>query len=195
MRLSTHYRGDKVDIRVVPNRGRDIGPLLTEFADEVRARYDVIGHIHTKRSELLAEERLGREWRVFLLEHLLGGKHPMADQILRKMLESPSLGIVFPDDPNVMEWGENLAVATVLAEKVGIRHLPRFHNFPIGTMFWAKVKFLGPLFDLGLTWEDYPEEPLPYDGTLLHALERLVPVAVEHAGGGIALSHVPGVTR
>ena len=31
---------------------------------------------------------------------------------------------------------------------------------------------LAPLMGLNLGWEDYPDEPLPYDGSVLHALER-----------------------
>ena len=49
-------------------------------------------------------------------------------------------------------------------------------------MFWARPEALEPLFSLGLKWDDYPVEPLPVDGTMLHALERLVPFSVEMAG-------------
>lgn len=34
----------------------------------------------------------------------------------------------------------------------------------------------------GLTWSDYPLEPLPYDGTILHAIERLLPTVCEQTG-------------
>ena len=54
--------------------------------------------------------------------------------------------------------------------------------FPVGTMFWARSKALRKLFELHLTWSDYPEEPLPYDGTMLHAIERLLPFVTEDAG-------------
>jgi lipopolysaccharide biosynthesis protein len=61
-------------------------------------------------------------------------------------------------------------------------------------MFWARTKALMPLFDLKLGWDDYPEEPVPIDGTLLHAIERLLPFAARHAGYQYATTHVPGVT-
>ena len=73
--------------------------------------------------------------------------------------------------------------------------VPHSIDFPIGTMFWARPAALKPLFDLGLGWDDYPEEPVPIDGTMLHALERLVPVIATHAGFGLMTTHVPGVTR
>jgi hypothetical protein len=47
------YRGRIVEVEVTPNLGRDIGPLLTQFGRTLSASYDVIGHLHTKKSVLL----------------------------------------------------------------------------------------------------------------------------------------------
>jgi lipopolysaccharide biosynthesis protein len=68
-------------------------------------------------------------------------------------------------------------------------------NFPLGTMFWARTAALKPLLELGLLWDDYPAEPVPGDGSLLHALERLLPFVVEKAGFRSLVTHVPGITR
>ncbi len=65
----------------------------------------------------------------------------------------------------------------------------------MGTMFWAKVSSLKPMLNLGLDWDDYPVEPLPIDGTMLHALERLFPFAVQKSAQQMSLTYVPGVTR
>jgi lipopolysaccharide biosynthesis protein len=46
-----------------------------------------------------------------------------------------------------------------------------------------------------LQWDDYPPEPLPYDGSLLHALERLLPFVVGSQGQRIGLTHVEGISR
>ena len=72
--------------------------------------------------------------------------------------------------------------------------MPPFFDFPIGTMFWARSAALKPLFDLKLARDDYPPEPIPYDGTILHAIERLLPFVAQHAGYRVATTHVPGVT-
>jgi lipopolysaccharide biosynthesis protein len=48
---------------------------------------------------------------------------------------------------------------------------------------------------LDLTWSDYPTEPVPYDGTLLHAIERLFGVVPGKMDMTCAVTNVRGVTR
>lgn len=182
-----------VAIRVVPNRGRDIGPLLSELADELR-QYDVIGHVHGKRS--LLKPGLGDGWRNFLWNHLIGPSFPMVDTILNALASDSTLGLVFPEDPHLSDWNENRQIAEDIARRIRVPGpLPTHFDFPNGTMFWARPAALQPLFSLGLKWEDYPPEPLPYDGTTLHGLERLLPFAAAKAGFRYATTFVPGSTR
>jgi lipopolysaccharide biosynthesis protein len=51
------------------------------------------------------------------------------------------------------------------------------------------------LFDLGLRWEDYPEEPISQDATILHAIERLFGIIPEQIGYRTLLTHVSGLIR
>jgi lipopolysaccharide biosynthesis protein len=186
-------RGDVV-VRLVPNRGRDIGAFLTGIGD-VLARYDVVGHLHSKRSLFAADPALGETWREFLWQNLLGGLYPMMDIILNRLATNDSLGIVFPEDPHLSDWDFNRDIATGLAERIGIdAPLPPFFDFPIGTMFWARTDALRSLFELKLGWDHYPKEPVPIDGTILHALERLLPFVARRAGYRYATTHVSGVT-
>jgi hypothetical protein len=185
----------EADVRIVPNRGRDIGPLLTEFGRDLR-RYKVIGHIHAKGSALVSDRPAVDRWVGFLRENLLNGRSPMSDVILGKFERNPRLGLVFPDDPHVIGWTENKPAAEKLAASMGFpAPLPSSINFPVGTMFWARPEALAALFDLDLAWDDYPVEPVAYDGTMLHAIERLLPMIARHAGYECAVTHVPGVSR
>jgi len=54
---------------------------------------------------------------------------------------------------------------------------------------------LTPIFEIGLDWQDYPMEPLPDDGSILHALERLLPFVVSKQGFRLMLTNVAGITR
>ena len=192
------YKGIVADIQYVPNRGRDIGPFLTAFGQRILKNYDFVGHIHTKKSIDVEDASMSKTWHRFLLENLLGGDSgAMADCILSKMKNDTSIGMVFPDDPNAMSWGKNRTVAESLIKRIGISHqkLPEHFVFPIGTMFWAKSSALAPLIDLNLDWDDYPEEPLPYDGTMLHAIERLLPSILTVNNLHYATTNIDGLTR
>jgi lipopolysaccharide biosynthesis protein/glycosyltransferase involved in cell wall biosynthesis len=193
-RFIRDYKG-KVTIRITPNRGRDIGPFLTEFGHELLNGYDIIGHLHTKKTVDVADAAVGQRWYRFLLENLLGGGAPMADIILSRMADSPDLGLVFPDDPHVIGWDGNRRFVEPYLEALSLDNLPKHLNFPVGTMFWARPQALKGLFDLRLQWCDYPAEPLPYDGSLLHGIERLFGVVAEQAGYKIANTNCPGVSR
>ena len=193
------YRKGTVTVEACPNRGRDLGPMLTRFAESLQS-YDVFGHVHGKRSLALASVGLGLDlgtrWHAFLMQHLIGELHPMADLVLDRFAADDRLGLVFPEDPNLTGWSLDREIARRLARRVDpAMEIPHSIDFPIGTMFWARPAALKPLFDLRLGWDDYPEEPVPIDGTMLHALERLLPVVATHAGYGLMTTHVPGVTR
>jgi len=190
-----HYRTGSCDVRVVPNRGRDLGPFLTEFAADLSG-YDVIGHFHTKKSLHVASSQAVRNWVEFLLENLLGGRSQAAGAILSAFAEDDRLGLVLADDPHLIGWGDNRPFAEALARRMGIADLPdQFFPFPVGTMFWARPAALAPLFDLCLGWHDYPDEPLAQDGSILHAIERLLPSIVSHAGFVRRVTYAPGVGR
>jgi lipopolysaccharide biosynthesis protein len=62
-------------------------------------------------------------------------------------------------------------------------------------MFWARPQALKPLMDLGIAWSDYPEEPVPMDGTLLHTLERMLTFSALHAGYRYATTYVKDSVR
>jgi glycosyltransferase involved in cell wall biosynthesis len=197
-RILGSYRDASVSVRTVPNRGRDIGPLLTALADDIRS-YDVVGHVHGKRSPYTGNHSLGGlwgvSWRDFLWQNLVGGIYPMTDRILSAFAHDPKLGLVFPSDPNLCGWDENRDLATTIAARMGwVGQLPDHFDFPVGTMFWARVQALEPLLRLRLAWDDYPAEPLAHDGTLLHAVERLLVFSSELAGFHHAVTHVPGIT-
>jgi lipopolysaccharide biosynthesis protein/Flp pilus assembly protein TadD len=181
-------------IRIVPNRGRDIGPFITEFRDELVTNYDIIGHLHTKKTESISHHGAGETWYRFLLNNLLGGTAQMLDIILEQMMREPAIGIVFPDDPHVIGWDKNWSYIERLAPFLKDRK-PQAINFPVGTMFWCRPGAIRTIFDLNLTWDDYPSEPLPYDGSILHGIERLFGVAPLENGYRCATTNRPGLTR
>ncbi|MEA2977680.1 MAG: hypothetical protein QOF19_3200, partial [Alphaproteobacteria bacterium] len=195
-KVTRGYDRGEVSIRIVPNRGRDIGALLTAFGPDLLNEYDIIGHVHGKRSLAAGDQEIGKRWREFLWQNLLGDSYPMMDVIIGSLAADKALGLVFPCDPHVVDWDHNRKIAESLARRMGIEEqLPPFFDFPVGTMFWCRANALRPLFDLKLGWEDYPDEPIASDGTILHAVERLLPFVVQKAGYRFCTTYVPDVTR
>jgi Rhamnan synthesis protein F/Methyltransferase domain len=182
-------QNETATIVVVPNRGRNIGPLLMHFP--LFERYDIIGHVHGKRSPQQPGAQ-GNNWRNFLWDHLIGSDTPMTDVIAEAFATDERLGVVWPEDPNLNHWDMNQSLAKELADRLKLRHaLPQHFEFPKGTMFWARPAALRLLVDLDWSWETFPNEPAASDGTILHALERVIMFAAEHAGFGFKAVHVP----
>jgi glycosyltransferase involved in cell wall biosynthesis len=191
------YAGPVGAVQATPNRGRDIAPLLTVFGPTLVAGFDIVGHLHTKRSMDVNDRDAILRWTTFLLENTVGGAvgGPMMDRILAAMTDAPDLGIVYPADPQIMGWTRNRRQANAIAARMGFETLPEKIDFPIGTMFWMRVDVLKRFVDMNLGWDDYPAEPVPYDGSMLHAIERLFGVVPCLLGQRAGVTSVKGVTR
>jgi len=191
------YLGRVCDLQVTPNLGRDFSPLLTQFGGALCSDYDIIGHLHTKKSVHVADRPFIEAWNTFLLENMIGGERSgaMLDAILSQMELDSGIGLVFPDDPHVISWTQNRRLAEDLATRMKLGDLPEQFNFPVGSMFWVRSSVLSRFVELELAWSDYPPEPIPIDGTLVHAFERLFGVVPATMGMRCAVTNVPGLTR
>ncbi len=171
-------------IRQVANRGRDIAPLLVTFRQEILS-LDVIGHIHSKKSLYTGSEQ--EQWRHYLLHSLLGTPERIA-WILGMFQADPALGLVYPESYHGVPlwahtWLSNGPACDALASQLGIAlDHQRYIDFPAGSMFWARVDALRPLYALNLPLQAFPEEQGQIDGTLQHAVERMFGVVTRHQG-------------
>ncbi|WP_342659356.1 rhamnan synthesis F family protein (plasmid) [Sphingomonas sp. NY01] len=172
----------QVDVRISPNRGRDIAPKLVTFAG-VYDRYDYVLFVHGKKS---AKSSVGEQWRDLLIAGLVGSADTVRS-IIAMMERHPSIGIVMaqhfePIRPH-LHWDHSFARARRLARRMGV-DLSRRHvlDMPSGSMFWARTAALAPLLALGLRSEDFPVEKGQTRRTLHHTIERLFLFAAERAG-------------
>ena len=171
-----------VEVRVMPNRGRDIAPKLVGFADAYD-RYDLVLHLHSKISD---HAGFLTPWRSYLFETLLG-----SPEIVRSVLDAfgrvPDLGMVAPQHYEGIRrwigWNGNFEGAKTLAERMGLNLSPRRAlDFPSGSMFWARPAALRPLLDLKLSFDDFTKEGAQLDHTPAHAIERLYFYCCERSG-------------
>lgn len=172
---------DKVaQVVVTGKKGRDIIPMLK--LKEQLASYDYIGHFHTKKSPEYPHW-VGDSWRHELYQMLI----QPADGLLAKLESNDNIGLVIADIPSffrytkiVDPWNENRFAQDMndLWQRMGMERQIDFDKLDTfimsyGTFIWFKYDALKPLFDLNLTDDDIPAEPLPQH-TILHAIERIL---------------------
>ncbi|TCK31487.1 rhamnan synthesis protein F [Ancylobacter aquaticus] len=193
LRAMTASYPSAVQIDVVPNLGRDIGPFLTGLRDALTGGgYDVFFHVHGKKTKG-RRRAIGDPWRHFLWENLIGGTHPMLDTVLARLEVSPEVGLIHPEDSHLVNWARNDRIVQELREDLELTEpLGAYVDFPVGNMFAIRPAAMRSYLALDLSWEDYPPEPIPDDGTLMHGLERLLPMAVRQAGFSTIAVRVPG---
>jgi O-antigen biosynthesis protein len=176
-----NWRG-AIEVRVFPNRGRDIAPKFFGFADVYR-RYEIFLHLHTKKSPHGGDPLA--KWRDYLIDTLIGSREIAASNL--SLFDDPKLGVVFPQHlyeiRGILNWGYNYDMARALLRKAGValnKNLPL--EFPSGSMFWGRSAAIRPLLDLNLGFGDFPVEAGQIDGTLAHAIERTILMFVEASG-------------
>lgn len=179
-------------VKVVPNKGRDIGPFLVEVQEHLD-EYDIICHAHDKKAGQVSPGTIGLSFAYKCFENTLGSK-----QYVRNLLEvfknNPRAGLLMPPPPNHgeyyitmgLEWGLNFENTKKLMEELKISAPIDEKKEPIaalGSYFWARTDALRPVFEnKKWTYDDFPSEPLPDDGTYLHAIERIYPFAAQSNG-------------
>lgn len=179
-----------LDITLIqtPNIGRNIFPIK-DIA--MHASSDYIVHLHTKKSTHSDPTAIAK-WNDYLLSTLIGNdSHSNLVTILNAMF-SKSASVAYPLEPTYQQLGKNSAGINEIFQRLHKRNLLRptlelnddmFFPYPCGCMFIASNDFLRtmliPMIDL--INNDEVTEPLAYDGTLLHAAERCIPlIATSH---------------
>jgi len=180
-KVVSSYRNGSVEVRVFPNRGRDIAPKIVGFAD-VYSRYEYFLHIHTKKT--LFDDKLAG-WRSYLLHNLLGS--PEIVNSILTLLKRDEIGAVFPQHYEVsrpaVHWGHCFRRSRELLRETGIALRPTMPlEFPSGSMFWGKSAALRLLLERKLAFANFDEEAGQIDGTLAHVLEHSFLYFIEAAG-------------
>jgi hypothetical protein len=175
-----------LEIRVLPNRGRDIASWLVGFADRMR-EVEVGIHLHTKKS--FHTGSAFDDWRRFLFQGLVGSRETVAAHL--KILSYEGIGASFIEHfpplvrGNTINWGHNFQLVRDLIALCGVEISDQTAlEFPSGSMFWFKTQGLAPLLKLDLRFEFFEPEMRAVDGTLAHAMERAFLYIIEAAGYG-----------
>lgn len=180
--LSRHRIGQSVEVRVVPNRGRDIAPFLVGCQDIWRD-FDIVLHLHTKVS---SHVYWGAEWRNYLFDQTLSSKK-LVDWVLGTFSDNPTLGCLYPRNFYRIrefvnaEQNSHLigAFMEVLGFSAGSATQP---DYPAGSMAWYRTDALTRLVDALPNLDRFEDEEDQVDLTFAHALERILTLVVRASG-------------
>lgn len=184
--------GTKKNCRIIEmqNRGRDIGALLVASRKDI-LKYEYVCFLHDKKEKRKDFKKETGLWIECLWENMLGSAEYI-DNILETFYQNENLGILAPPPPisehfptaYVNTWYQNFALTKKLAENMNLRCDLNEDKPPLtlGTVFWAKVDALKKLVEKEWHYEDFDEEPLRDDGTISHAIERILSYVAQDAG-------------
>ena len=182
---------NKVEVRVLNNRGRDVSSLLVGMRDVV-PHYDFLCFVHDKKSGQVKPGSIGESFAYKCLANMLYSRG-YVENILATFAENPHLGLLVPPEPNHSyyffslgdEWSWNFDNSRIVAARLGLQ-VPIAEAkrviAPLGSYFWFRSAALKSHFANAIDYTDFPEEPLPDDGSISHAMERIYPFVAQQNG-------------
>lgn len=184
---------NKVEIRVVKNRGRSESAFLIECKDVIlNNEYKYICFTHDKKSSSVKPFLKIQSWSYKLFENTLKSSE-FIKNIISTFEDNPRLGLLTPPTPFHSgflailgnEWTYCRKEVQKLAKRLDLK-IEINDNTPfigaLGAVFWFRAEALRKLFEYNWQYEDFPEEPLPNDGTIMHAIERIYSFVAQDAG-------------
>jgi len=177
-------------IVIVENRGRSESALLIGLA-EAAQKYDVVCFWKEKvSSQVDYHAALGWGYKI---DDALLSSSMYVENVLRLFASETRLGMLCVPEPFHAvyhwvpghEWAANFKNTKALANRLGLNVPMDVDEQPVcsfGGAFWFRPAALKKLFDYPWAYTDFPEEPLPIDGTLLHAIERIYTFVCQDAG-------------
>ena len=191
-RRFTDIKCNKLEVIVLPenHKGRDVSALWVALKPYIR-EYDYICFTHNKKSTQDKPYTIGRGFAQRCFGNLLASR-AYVENVVDLFEKNPRLGMLFPPPvthgpykSNISHhWGMNYKNTVNLGKKLGI-NVPiddKDPVFPAGGMFWFRTKALKRFIDEDWKYEDFASEPMPFDGTISHAFERLYCYAAQSEG-------------
>ena len=181
-----------VTVLVVENRGRDVAAFLCDLAPHLRG-YDYVCFMHDKKAIQTRPGSVGASFGYVCNENVCKNAAHVLN-VLCEFERDPYLGILCPPYPthglyfmNMCSggWGPNFENTKQLLKTLRLDVPISGEESPIapfGSVFWFRPDALEPLFAPGWPHSEFPPEPLPQDGTISHAIERVYPFVAQAAG-------------
>lgn len=172
------------------NRGRDLSAFLVAFRSYAE-QYEYVCFLHDKKEHHPVFKEDVEKWNENLWGNMIATKQYVYN-VLHLFAASPKLGILFPPEPLGKriqtwyrgEWGGNFDNCVKLADKLSLSADIKDTKpcISYGSVFWMKRNAALKLWNTEWKYEDFPEEPMPKDYTISHAVERILGYVAQDAG-------------
>ena len=179
-------RYPRARILTFPNHGRDVYPFVALVNTGVLCKYRFVLKVHTKKSPHRED---GDAWRQSLIGEIAGSR-ARVDQVMALMETDPDCALVVAagNRMTMEHLGSNLDLLYRLLARLDYAFDPDNLSFPAGSIFWVNPFVLRLLQSLGLGVADFEPEDGRIDGTMAHAVERLIGILARASGMDIVTS-------
>ncbi len=177
----------KLDVRIVPNKGRNFAPLFVEFGEEL-GKFDLVLHLHSKSHQNSFKRK---RWAKSLWNHLLIDKKSL-EAALSLFNERTNLGLYYSRDfrwyPHSIGWSGTEAKSKFHFPELAIEiDKAKALRFPVGGMFLTRGTNISYISKVINSWDYFPPEAVNTSEisqglTLEHSLERLIAQVNLHNG-------------
>ena len=172
------------------NRGRDVSALLVAFKPYLD-QYEYVCFLHDKKAKHGYLKKDLDFWNENLWGNMIFSNGYIYNAI--QLMNNENYGILLPPKPigqymdsmYIGAWNDDFDNVKKLADELQLDVAITEADtslVAIGSAFWCKVKALKKLFDYNWTYESFVDEPMPDDGTISHAIERILGFVVVDAG-------------
>ncbi|WP_139904173.1 rhamnan synthesis F family protein [Clostridium thermarum] len=172
------------------NRGRDISSFLVACRKEI-LKYEYVCFLHDKREKDPSMKKDIDRWIYSQWENMLGTSTYIYN-VLSYFDKNSQIGLLLPPIPigehlsflYRNNWYNNYDNTIKLAKRLDLHCNVNKEISPmaLGTVYWARVDALKKLLEYEWKYEDFDAEPLADDGTISHAIERILEYVAKDAG-------------
>lgn len=187
-----------VEIRIIKNIGREMESLLINSKDLIK-QYDYLCFIHDKKSLHMRHPLMGSTFAQDILDNTIISTE-FVKSVIGIFQHHEYIGMLTIPEPESgdyygilgNEWTINYENTKQLAAELGLTVDISSEKPPIslGNAFWCRCSTISHIYDIDWS-KRLKGEPTPIDGSLNHAVERLLPYVVQEAGylTGILMSY------
>ena len=181
----------KTKVIIVCSRGREWAALLIE-GKQLVLKYKYFCFLHDKKGHSFEYPTVGSSFKTLLWENVIYSRGYI-NRVIEYFEKNNHIGLLVPPVikhgtyfrfynnfwttcyDETITWAKRLKLETKYISEV-------YTPISIGSVFWARSEALKDLFQYNFERKDFPEEPMPIDGTVNHVFERIIPYVAQNQG-------------